>query len=209
MLSIAVVGANGKAGRLVVQEALSRGFSVTAVVRGENKTAATKTIVKDVMDLTQEDLRGFDAVVDALGFWTPETLPMHVTSLAHLCEILSGSSTRLLIVGGAGSLFLDSQHTQQLADAPTFPKEYFALADTQRKQLGVLRAHDDVNWTYVSPAAVFLPEAPRTGHYVLGTNEFSVNDKGESVVSYADYAIAMVDELEKGAHRKEQISVRS
>ena len=80
-------------------------FDVTAFVRGENKSAAAKCVVKNLFDLTTQDLEGFDAVVDAFGAWTAETIPQHSTSLEHLCDILSGTKVRLLIVGGAGSLF--------------------------------------------------------------------------------------------------------
>lgn len=73
--SIAVVAANGKAGQLIVKEALERGHDVTVFVRSENRTPAKKTVIKDIMELTAQDLEGFDAVVDAFGAWTPETLP--------------------------------------------------------------------------------------------------------------------------------------
>ena len=95
MKKIAVVAANGKAGKLIVKEAIDRGMDVTTFVRGENQTVAEKAVVKDIMDLTAEDLAGFDAVVDAFGAWTPETLPQHSTTLAHLCDCLSGTDMRL------------------------------------------------------------------------------------------------------------------
>ena len=110
-MKIAVVCANGKAGQLIVKEAVDRGLDVTAVVKGDNKSAAQNVIVKDLFDLTAADLADFDAVVDAFGAWTPETLPQHSTSLAHLCDILSGTDTRLLVVGGAGSLYVNAEHT--------------------------------------------------------------------------------------------------
>ncbi|MBO6301133.1 MAG: NAD(P)H-binding protein, partial [Ruminiclostridium sp.] len=115
-MKIAVVCANGKAGQLIVKEAVDRGLDVTAVVKGENKSAAQSVIVKDLFDLTAEDFTGFDAVVDAFGAWTPETLPQHSTSLAHLCDILSGTDTRLLVVGGAGSLYVNAEHTACVSD---------------------------------------------------------------------------------------------
>lgn len=90
-MKLAVVAANGKAGKLIVKEALCRGFEVTAFSRGENKTDAKNFVQKEIQDLTKEDLAGFDAVVDAFGAWTEETLPLHSTTLAHLCDILSGS----------------------------------------------------------------------------------------------------------------------
>ena len=106
-MKVAVVCANGKAGRLIVQEAVSRGMDVTAVVREENRTVAPKALLRDLFDLTAKDLAGFDAVIDAFGAWTPETLPQHSSSLKHLCDLLSGTNTRLLIVGGAGSLYVN------------------------------------------------------------------------------------------------------
>ena len=109
-MKIAVVCANGKAGQLIVKEAVKRGFDVTAVIKGENKSAAEKAIVKDLFDLTADDVKGFGVVVDAFGAWTPDTLPQHSTSLMHLCDILSGSDIRLLVVGGAGSLYINAEH---------------------------------------------------------------------------------------------------
>ena len=114
MIRIAVIGANGQAGRHIVAEALARGFEVTAFVRGSTAPAAQHVVHKDVLAIEQSDLAGFDAVVDALGFWTPDTLPLHVKTALHLADLLSGTKTRLLIVGGAGSLYMDAAHTQQL-----------------------------------------------------------------------------------------------
>lgn len=206
-MKIAVVCANGKAGQLIVKEAMDRGMDVTAVVRGENKSAAQNVIAKDLFDLTKEDLAGFDAVVDAFGTWTEDTLPQHSTSLAHLCDVLSGTDTRLLIVGGAGSLFVNPEHTATVADGPDFPDMFKPLAAAMAKALGELRQRDDVNWTYISPAGDFQAEGERTGSYILGGEELVLNERGESVISYADYAIAMVDEIESGSHTKQRISV--
>lgn len=125
---IAVVAANGKAGQLIVKEAASRGMDVTAFVRGENRTSVEKAVVKDIMDITASDLSGFDAVVDAFGAWTPETLDQHSTTLAHLCDCLSGTDTRLLIVGGAGSLYVNPEHTVTVSDTPDFPDAFKPLA---------------------------------------------------------------------------------
>ena len=143
-MKIAVVAANGKEGRLIVKEAVERGFDVTAVVRSENRTVAEKVIKKDLFDLTVEDLKGFDAVVDAFGAWTEETLPQHSTSLAHLCDLLSGTDTRLLVVGGAGSLYVDPEHTTHVADGPDFPDAFKPLATAMAKSLSELRKRNDV-----------------------------------------------------------------
>lgn len=206
-MKIAVICANGKAGRLIVKEALDRGLDVTAVVRGENRSAAAKSIIKDLMDLTADDLKGFDAVVDAFGAWTEDTLPQHGETLVHLCGILGGTDTRLLVVGGAGSLYVNPEHTACVADGPDFPDAFKPLATAMAKALGELRKRSDVKWTYISPAGDFQAEGERTGAYILGGEELTLNDRDESVISYADYAIAMVDEIVSGGHIQERISV--
>ena len=208
-MKIAVVASNGKAGKLIVEEAVNRGMDVTAIIRGENKTAAPKAIVKDLFDLTSEDLREFDAVVDAFGNWTPEAIDLIPSAAVHLAEALSGADTRLLVVGGAGSLYVDPDHTKTVVDVTPFPDEAMPVVNGHAKALGELRKFDDVNWTYISPAGDFQADGERTGKYVLGGEELVLNSKGESVISYADYAIAMVDEIESGKHIKERISVVS
>ena len=204
---IAVVAANGKAGQLIVREAVERGNDVTAFVRSENRTVAENVVVKDIMDLTPKDLVGFDAVVDAFGAWTPETLPQHSTTLAHLCDILSGTDTRLLVVGGAGSLYVNPEHTMTVSETPDFPEMFKPLASAMAEALSDLRERDDVRWTYISPAGDFQAEGERTGDYILAGEELTLNDRNESIISYADYAIAMVDEIESGDHIQQRISV--
>ena len=103
---------------------------------------------------------------------------------------------------------MDPEHTTQLVDTDEFPAEYRPLANAQRVQLGDLRARTDAAWTFVSPAVVFDAAGERTGSYTLSGEELSFNDKGESVVSYADFAIAMVDLVEDGGHVRERVSVR-
>ncbi|MCI1220157.1 MAG: NAD(P)H-binding protein [Bifidobacterium sp.] len=206
MTAIAVIGANGRAGSRIVDEALNRGFDVTAVVRGENRTRAGKTIVKDLFDLTAADLTGFDVVVDAFGVFDPAKLSEHSTSLAHLADILSGTSVRLIVVGGAGSLYTNAGHTAQLSDG--FPDEIKPVPLAMGKALDELRRRDDVRWTYISPAADFQADGKRTGAYALAGEEYSTDDDGISAISYADYAIAVVDEIERGSHIGQRISVR-
>ena len=207
-MKIAVVAANGRVAQKVIKEALDRGFEVRAFGRDdENKTAAKDYVKKDIMNLAKEDLAGFDAVVDGFGAWTPETLDGHVKTSQHLCDILSGSDTRLLIVGGAGSLYVNPEHTAVVCDGPDFPAMFLPLAKAQGEELAELRKRDDVKWTFVSPAGDFQADGERTGEYILAGEELTLNSKGESIISYADYAIAMVDEIEKGDHIKARISV--
>ena len=206
-MNMAVVCANGKAGKLIVKEAVERGLDVTAIVRGENRSAAKKALVRDLFDLTNADLKGFDVVVDAFGAWTPETLPLHSASLKHLCDILSGTDTRLLVVGGAGSLYVNPEHSAQVMDGPDFPEVFKPLATNMGKALDELRGRDDVKWTYISPAGDFQAEGERTGKYIQAGEELTLNGRGESIISYADYAIAMVDEAVSGNHIRQRISV--
>ena len=209
MKKVAVVCAAGKEGRLLVDEAVSRGYDVTGFVRGSDKVAnpKAKTVVKDLFNLTREDLIGFDAVIDAFGAWTPETLPLHRTSLKHLCDVLSGTKVRLLVVGGAGSLYVNPEHTVQVKDLESFPAMFKPLADMQGAALDDLRKRSDVQWTYLSPAGDFVADGERTGEYLLGGEEYFVNDRGESRLSYADYAIAMVDEIENANNIRKRFSV--
>lgn len=206
-MKAAVVCANGKAGQMITKETLRRGLDVTAVVRGENKLAAPQAIIRDVLDITASDLKGFDVVADAFGAWTEAELPLHSTSLKVLCDALAGTDTRLVVVGGAGSLYVNPEHTACVADGPDFPDMFKPLAAAMAKALSELRQRNDVKWTYISPAADFQAEGERSGAYILGGEELTLNEKGESIISYADYAIAMVDEIVKGGHIQERISV--
>ena len=206
-MKIAVVAANGKAGQLIVEEAVKRGHDVTAIVRSKNKTPAQHLLKKALFDLTKEDLAGYDVVATAFGAWTPETLPLHSKSIEHFNDLLAGTSTRFLVVGGAGSLYVDKEKKVRLVDTAEFPAEYKPLASAQADELDLLRTKKDLNWTFVSPAAEFIPDGARTGEYILAGDFFTVNEAGESKISYADYAIAFVDEIESGKYIQERISV--
>lgn len=206
-MKIAVVAANGKAGKLIVKEACDRGLDVTAIARGENQTATSQYLRKDLFDLTTQDLSGYDVVVNAFGAWMPETIPGIPASTKYLGDLIAGTPTRLVVVGGAGSLFVNPEHTITVDMGPDFPEDWKPLSAAHGEGLAFLRNTDNLNWTYVSPAADFQAEGERTGEYLLGGEELTLNEKGESMVSYADYAIALVDEIEKGDHIKERISV--
>ena len=206
-MKIAVVAANGRVAGKVITEAVNRGFDVTAFGRQDNNTVTKTYVKKDLFDLTADDLKGFDAVVDAFGAWTEDTLGQHSTSLKHLCDILSGTDTRLLVVGGAGSLYVNQEHTAQVSDGPDFPDVFKPLAAAMAKALTELRERKDVKWTYISPAGDFQADGERSGRYILGGEELTLNSRNESIISYADYTIAMVDEIEKGNHIQQRISV--
>ena len=206
-MKIAVVCANGKAGQLIVKEAVDRGLDVTAFVRGENKSAASKAVIKDLFEITKDDLEPFDAVIDAAGAWTPDTVHIVPDAVRHLADLLRGTDTRLLVVGGAGSLFVDKEHTKTVFDVTPFPEAAIPVVKAHQTALDELRKYDDVKWTYISPAGDFQADGERTGKYLLGGEELTLNSKGESVISYADYAVAMIDEVINGGHIKQRIGV--
>lgn len=205
-MKIAVIGANGKEGSLIAKEAENRGLEVTSIVRSAEKSVTDKYLVRDVYDITSEDLAGFDAVVDALGFFG-EMVKEYVPSTQHLINILKNSTVRLLVVGGAGSLYMNPEHTEQLFQGADFPAAVKPLSEQMGKALDLLKK-SDLNWTYISPAADFDHNGARTGKYVVAGEEFTTDENDQSKISYADYAIAMVDEIENAKHKNERISVR-
>ncbi|CAM3550942.1 NAD(P)-dependent oxidoreductase [Erysipelothrix anatis] len=209
-MKIAVIGASGKAGSLIVDEAIARGHEVTAFVRNASKVKNNKAFVfeSDLFDLKPEDLEGYDSVVDAFGFFGDDQ-SVHVTSLNHIANLIATTPTRLLVVGGAGSLYADEELTTQLMDTEGFPVAYLPMASNMGEALKQLRMRSDVKWTYISPAADFRADGERTGSYTLAGEMLTLNSKGESTISYADYAIAMVDEIEHAQHIQERISVVS
>lgn len=205
-MKIAVIGANGKEGSLIVKEAQERGLDVTSIVRDSKKSPTDKYLVRDVYSLKTADVKDFDVLVDALGFFGPN-VKEYVPATKHLIEILNGSKTRLLVVGGAGSLYLDSDHTKQLYEQDDFPEAVKPLSEEMGKSLDELR-QSSINWTFISPAATFDAKGERRGKYVLAGEELTFDKNGKCEISYADFAIAMVDEIINAKHQKERISVR-
>lgn len=206
-MKIALIGSNGKAGHAIVKEALSRNLDITGYSRGDNKHPGLHYFKKDLFDLSREELETYDVVINAFGTWTPETLHLHKVSTEYLAELLSGLNTRLIVVGGAGSLYLDETHSSQLKDTPDFPEAYHPLAEAMSEALDALRGRDDVLWTYISPAIEFNPTGKRIGSYELAGEILTFNAEGKSYISYADYAIAIIDEALEGTHIQERISV--
>lgn len=193
-MKIAVIAAKGRVGSAVVKEAQNRGLDVTP-------------INQDVYTLRREDLTEFDAVVDAIGGWTEAKAYNIPNAVKHLVSVLGGSSTRLLVVGGAGSLFVDKEHKTTVAMLPTFPESFKLVASVHQEALDYLRTVKDVDWVYLSPAADFQADGARMGSYLIGGDDYFVNDKGVSEISYADYAIAMVDEIVNPKHHQARFAV--
>ncbi|MCY8001990.1 NAD(P)-dependent oxidoreductase [Bacillus haynesii] len=208
-MKIGIIGASGKAGSMILKEASERGHEVTAIVRSTSKVAnsGAAVIEKDIFDLTAADIKGLDVVVNAFGA-APGQEHLHVEAGRKLIELFKQvPETRLIVVGGAGSLYIDKEKTTQLYNTPEFPKEYLPTAKNQGQNLQDLKEAEGLKWTFISPAAFFNPEGKRTGSYQKGQENLIVNTAGESYISYADYAIAVVDEAEKGEHINERFTV--
>nr|WP_258030562.1 NAD(P)-dependent oxidoreductase [Campylobacter concisus] len=195
MIKIAIIGANGKSGTNLVNEALKQGHDVTAIIRDkEYKNGGVKVIYKDIFELTKTDLAGFDVVISAFAAWTPDTFALHKKVATHLRNLLEGGDTRLIVVGGAGTLFVDDKGTMVM-DTPDFPTAYMGVAKATAESYFELKDRSNLLWTYVSPAGDYDPNGARTGKYVLGGDNLILNSKNESYISYADLALAIIDEL--------------
>ncbi|MED3980045.1 NAD(P)-dependent oxidoreductase [Priestia megaterium] len=205
-MKIGVIGATGKAGQLIMEEAKQRGHEVTAVVRNASKLKnQTNVIEKDIFAITLQDIEQFDAVVDAFNA-PPGSEQLHVESIQSLIKVFQGVQTRLAVVGGAGSLFVDAEKTTPLMSTEGFPAAYYPTASNMNKGLKELEK-STINWIYLSPAAFFDAEGARTGAYQLGKDHVITNSQNESYISYADYAIALIDELENKNHVNERFAV--
>lgn len=208
-MKILVVGANGRVGSLVVKEALVRGLEVVGLAKEENKSTAIKFINKDALDLKKEEVKDFDVVVDAVGGWTSETIPNITNVMIHLADIISNLKTRLVIVGGAGSLFVNKERTVTVDMGKDFPDAWKPLSSAHSKGLKYLTGSQNLNWTYISPACDFVSDGIKTNEYQIGGEDLLLNSKGLSTISYADYAIALVDVIISNKYNKEHISVVS
>lgn len=208
-MKIGIIGASGKAGNLILKEAVERGHEVTAIVRSASKVENKQVAVveKNIFDITSQDIENFDVIVNAFNA-TPGQENQHIEAGKVLIEALKGApNTRLVVVGGAGSLFVDEAKSVRVMETPEFPEAYLPTASNMAKNLEELQSTSGVQWTYISPAGFFNPEGKRTGSYKKGGDLLTLNSKGESYISYADYAIAVLDEIENPQHKNERFSV--
>lgn len=194
-MNILVIGANGKAGHRIVEKALKAGHQVTGLVRREGAIEGIPTIVKDALQLTKQELTQFDIVVNATSAFTPDTyhLPADLTLL--LAKALANTNTRLIAIGGAGSLYVDEDHTVQLNDTPEFPKEFLARSKTHGKSDDILRKFSNVDWTMFTPPPILDAEGPESNDYVLGNENVILNKEGKPYISYATFTQILVDEI--------------
>lgn len=209
-MKIGIIGASGKVGSLVLEESIKRGHDVTAIVRNASKLSNSNINVleKEIYDITLEDLKDLDVVINAFGAPLGEE-EAHVKAGRALIEALKGSDARAIIVGGAGSLYVDEAQTTKLIDTPEFPEIFVPTAKGQGRNLEDLKASKDITWTFISPSANFDADGPKTENYKTGKDNLLINSKGNSYVSYADFAFALVDEIEKPQHKNERFTVVS
>ncbi|KAI9259889.1 NAD-dependent epimerase/dehydratase [Sporodiniella umbellata] len=200
MVKVAIIGASGKSGQLILKESLARGYQVTAIVRNKSKiTQDVPIIEKEIQQLTRDDLESFDVVVNAFASSAGNESDHEVLG-KKLIELLQGTNTRLIVVGGAGSLYVDEAKTTRLIDTKEFPQAYYAIAFNMAKSFEDLKASKDLKWTFFSPSAIFDPTGKRTGQYRLGEDNLLLNSENKPYISYADYALALVDEIEQAKY---------
>ncbi|MFP7494494.1 NAD(P)-dependent oxidoreductase [Terribacillus saccharophilus] len=208
-MKIGVIAATGKAGSLITKEAVDRGHEVTAIVRNPAKLEekSIQVIEKDIFDIKTEDIQNFDVLVNAFNAPSGQE-EQHITVGRILIQALKDApSTRLFVVGGAATLFTDNDKTTRLLDTPDFPEGAFPTASNMAEHLKELESSEGIEWTFLSPAVFFDPTGKRTGSYQAGGDVMMVNKQGESYISYSDYAIAVLDEIEKPVHPNERFSV--
>jgi putative NADH-flavin reductase len=200
-MKIALIGASGNAGSRILAELVSRGHSVTAIVRNPEKVASSPLVTPVKGDVHDEAglsalLRGHDAVISSVHFLASDAGKL-------IAAVRASGVKRYLVVGGAGSL--EIAPGVKLIDAPNFPEIYKAEASAGGAFLDLLYGVTDLDWTFLSPAAMFVP-GERTGTFRVGTDQLIANDAGSSI-SFEDYAIALVDEIETPKHVKARFTV--
>jgi uncharacterized protein len=202
MMRVALIGATGRVGSRILAEALARGHRVTALARRPDHLQshpqlwARRANVKHCRRLARL-LADHDTVISSVPF-----LSMDARILID--AVKRARVQRFLVVGGAGSL--EVAPGVQLVDSPSFPVEYRPEALAGRDLLDLLRNERELAWTFLSPSAVFAPGA-RTGKFRVGADELLVTVDGESRISFEDYAIAMLDEMERPRHIRERFTV--
>lgn len=209
-MKMLIIGANGRQGRLLTGKAVERGHRVTALSPdGMDGTAFSgEVLTKSLFDLTGEDLREIDAVLSAFGSGFDADPVINRQAVDHLIRLIDGRNIRLLILGGAGTLWADKTHTMRVWQTPEHPEFLRGISKNLTLALEDLRASDLHDWTFLCPSLLFDYEGAETGTWKIGTDgEPLKNRDGVSRISYRDFASAMIREAETGEHRNQQITV--
>jgi uncharacterized protein len=211
-MKIALIGATGFIGSAILKEALARGHQVTAIVRHPEKLAKHEHLTAQKGDITDEAqaaalLAGHEAVISA---YAPDrdakdVYSMYISTYRTIMNAMKKAGVkRLLVVGGAGSL--EVAPGVQIVDTGAIPEAWKPGVLGTREALYILRADNKLEWTYLSPSQNIAP-GDRTGKFRLGYDQLLKDDKGKSHISVEDYAVAMVDELEKPQHIRQRFTV--
>lgn len=200
-MKIALIGASGNAGSCILAELSSRGHEITAIARDAARIAKLPGVTPVALDIADTTalaaaLEDHGAVISSVHFTASD--PSQLIS-----AVKASGAPRYLVVGGAGSLLVAP--SLQLVDTPQFPEAYLAEARAGGAFLERLRAEKDLNWTFLSPSALFI-SGERTGKFRLGKDDLLTNAQGSSI-SFEDYAIAMADEVEAPKHARERFTV--
>lgn len=200
-MHVALIGASGNVGSRLLKELTARGHTVTAIARNPDKIAAAPGVTVKKGDLFDQAgmaalLKGHDAVLSAVFFTASDPAKL-------IGAVKDAGVARYLVVGGAGSL--EVAPGVMLVDTPEFPADYKPEAEKGLAFLNALKAERELDWTFISPSAEFGP-GERTGVFRLGDDTLLSNESG-SRISYEDFAVAMVDELEKPAHHRKRFTV--
>ena len=201
-MKIAIIGATGNVGSRLVDEALSRGHQVTAVARNASRLPPDEKLTFSSADATDPEqlsraLAGSDVVISATQF-------VQVKPESLIVGVRRSGVKRYLVVGGAGSL--EGSPGQALVDSPGFPALYKEEALAGKAFLEALRKVDDLDWTMLSPSALFT-EGKRTGVFRLGHNSLLTAADGKSWISFEDFAVAMLNEVEHPQHIRQRFTV--
>lgn len=213
-MKVVLAGASGFVGKAILKELLQKGHEVTGVVRdAKNLEPQNGLVIKEMnvnnVDEFAEVINGNDAVISAFNAgWTNPNLYEDFLKGSEAIQYAAKKSgiNRLLIVGGAGSLFIDGK---QLVDSPDFPEAYKAGATAARDYLNDLKNETELNWVFVSPAMEMHPgtSGTRRGTYRTGSDNPVFDENGKSIISVEDLSVAIVDEMEKPAHHRERFTV--
>lgn len=207
-MNIGVIGATGKAGQLIVREAIDQGLTVTALVRSPEKMKVNVPVVnKDALELTTNDLNSYDVVVNAIGL--PPEMASKISKIGeHLIqEIQPLKQTRFITMGHAGTLYQSEERKDRVYESDTFPDDFKETVINHLQNLRALKATEGLNWTFACPAAYFDPKGKLSGDITIGKEVKIKNKQGKSYVSYPDYAQALVREILQEKYMNQQINV--
>jgi len=211
-MKIALIGATGFVGSAILKEALDRGHDVTAIARHPDKLQSHAKLHPHKADISNADevarlVAGHDTVISAFnpGWGNPDIYTLQVKGTRAIIDgVKKAGVKRLLFVGGAGSL--EVKPGVQAVDLPGFPPQYKQGALATREALNLLRKEPSLDWSFLSPSADLSP-GQRTGKFRLGKDQMLNDANGQSRISTQDYAVAMLDEVERPTHVRQRFTV--